>query len=498
MKRQIPTDVRTNVLERDAHKCVECGSKKGLNLHHLLPEKFGGFETPDNLITLCAVHHKAKHVEFHMYYGDSRSIVAQMRSFTDRVSTLTNNFFGLMGKQRLKPVLFLLTRQRSFRPKQERVIRDVLAGKDVLFVTPTGSGKSLCFQLPGLLLPGPTLVISPLKSLMKDQVEGLLKRKIPATYINSDLSDKEKATRTRLALEGLFRFLYVTPERFFKPRFNPSNRLIRPYEILAIDEAHCIDLWGRNFRPSYAKLGQLRNTLHNQPTLALTATASKRVQDEIVRSLGIPNAKRYVTGFYRREIELYSLLLPVKADYDDQGKLQRDEKAVDAAKADFIRRILTAPKYYRPNPTRRLRLIREDVYPRKLRLLQESLSEYFGMRRGFYSELFKTYQSALRKRPLRIWSGFREARSHAYAIPNDDKLADAWPKNLVVTTLPIRQKPITYCHALIGKSLMASHGVRLTSTDRSYGYWPRVRELASSARRPKELSRDGAAKRSWH
>ncbi|MEX2210019.1 MAG: DEAD/DEAH box helicase [Patescibacteria group bacterium] len=433
-KREIPAEVRAEVLERDENKCRECGSKQGLNLHHVLPEQFGGKETPDNLITVCKLHHKAKHVEFHMFYGDSRSVVAHMRRYADQVRQLSGNFFGLMGEVRLKPVLYLLTGQRTFRPSQEEVIRDVLAGRDVLFVTPTGSGKSLCFQLPGLLLDGQTMVISPLKSLMKDQVEGLLKRKVPATYINSDLGTHEKNQRIKFALEGLFRFLYVTPERFFQPRLNLKNRLIRKYKLLAVDEAHCIDLWGRNFRPSYAKLGELKKALGSPPTLALTATASKRVQKEILKSLDMPNAKRYVTGFHRPEIELYNLQIPVGFKDEKTGDLLRSEEKVDAAKADLIERILKAPKYYKPNPRRRWRMIKRDIAPKKFALVKDALSEHREQRVSFYQTFFRKYKGELRaavklirdKKLKRGVSRLTKARQkvlwQTYQIVNDDKV----------------------------------------------------------------------------
>lgn len=307
-KRVIPPAVRRSVLERDGHACQECGDTKqkgaSLHLHHVIPEKFGGSEVPNNLITLCDIHHNARHLEFQAYYPASRSVFARMASFTRRL--LKN--IGLTDNNRqdnqLTALLRFLTDKDSFRPGQEEVIRSLVDGKDVLFVTPTGSGKSICYQVPGLLQDSPTLVISPLKTLLRDQVSFLVNKKVPATYVDSDVGTRDKANRIRLIRDKVFRFVFLTPERFFWTPLKADHPLLIDYGLLVIDEAHCIDKWGRHFRPSYSQLGKLRTALKQPPTLALTASASAKVQTRILKSLGIPSAKRVVTGFHRSEIKL--------------------------------------------------------------------------------------------------------------------------------------------------------------------------------------------------
>jgi len=199
------------------------------------------------------------------------------------------------------PLLPLLKRHfgyDSFRPLQEGIIRDSLAGRDTLAILPTGGGKSLCFQLSALARPGLTVVISPLISLMKDQVDALHAAGIEATFLNSSLQPAESRTRHRELQEGRYRLLYVAPERLMLPGFLES---IRQWNValLAVDEAHCISEWGHDFRPEYRQLGRLRQLLPAPPIMALTATATARVRDDIVEQLGLRDVRRYVASFNR-------------------------------------------------------------------------------------------------------------------------------------------------------------------------------------------------------
>ncbi len=187
---------------------------------------------------------------------------------------------------------------RSFRPLQEEIIRDSLAGRDVFAVLPTGGGKSLCFQLPALLRPGLTVVVSPLIALMKDQVDALHAAGVAATFLNSSLAAGESRPRLRGLHGGEFRLLYVAPERLMLSGFLEDLKKWN-VNLFAIDEAHCISEWGHDFRPEYRKLSSLREIFPGAPLMALTATATERVRGDIVRQLHLKNPANYVASFNR-------------------------------------------------------------------------------------------------------------------------------------------------------------------------------------------------------
>ncbi len=178
------------------------------------------------------------------------------------------------------------------------MIENVLAGRDVLCVMPTGGGKSLCYQLPALLLGGPTLVVSPLIALMKDQVDGLVERGLRATLLNSSLDPAEQRTRLAEIEAGRYDLVYVAPERFRSPRFVETMLRVRP-ALLAVDEAHCISEWGHDFRPDYARIGQARRQIGSPPCIALTATATDLVRRDIADQLDLRDPEQFVTGFDR-------------------------------------------------------------------------------------------------------------------------------------------------------------------------------------------------------
>ncbi|MBL8160256.1 RecQ family ATP-dependent DNA helicase [Candidatus Saccharibacteria bacterium] len=274
-----------------------------INLHHILPEQFGGKEEPDNLITLCDIHHKSMHAEFHAFYPDSQSVLLKMNRLTKTALSKIRRAMGVDDGYDLRPYLYFLTKQYSFRPGQLTAIRAALSGRDVLFVTPTGSGKSVCYQMPGLLGGSASLVISPLNALMKDQMESIWSKKIPTTYINSELSPEEKRKRYSFIRQHLYKFIFVAPERFDSKDPLTSN-LYTHYSHLVVDEAHAIDMWGMAFRPSYRKLGEIRRTLGDPPVIALTATASKETQKNITTSLNMKRPKVIVTGFEKKNIEI--------------------------------------------------------------------------------------------------------------------------------------------------------------------------------------------------
>ena len=186
----------------------------------------------------------------------------------------------------------------AFRPLQEEIIRTALESRDALVLMPTGGGKSLCYQLPALALPGITLVVSPLIALMKDQVDALTANGVSAAFLNSTLTaDEADAVETR-ALSGELKILYVAPERLAAPGFQHLLGRLR-VSFIAIDEAHCISEWGHDFRPDYRNLAALRRSFPGVPLMALTATATPRVREDIVRQLGLERAQTFLSSFNR-------------------------------------------------------------------------------------------------------------------------------------------------------------------------------------------------------
>ena len=192
----------------------------------------------------------------------------------------------------------------SFRGGQEEAIRSLLNKQHTLAIMPTGAGKSLIYQFAALHLDGLTLVISPLIALMKDQVDALNRKGIPATFINSAIPLPEQNQRLTLLAQGKFQLVYVAPERLRNVTFLRSLQSLT-LSLLAIDEAHCISEWGHDFRPDYLHIAEARHKLGNPLTIALTATATPKVQSDIVRLLGLPESThRIVTGFKRPNLTL--------------------------------------------------------------------------------------------------------------------------------------------------------------------------------------------------
>jgi ATP-dependent DNA helicase RecQ len=190
-----------------------------------------------------------------------------------------------------------------FRPLQAEIIDKVLLGEDALVLMPTGGGKSVCFQVPTMVLPGITIVISPLIALMKDQVQALLANGIQAAFVNSSLSVHEQSEIEQKAASGELKLLYISPEKLFQQGYLDFIKKLN-VSLLAIDEAHCVSTWGHDFRPEYTKLKILKQTFPKVPLLALTATADRVTRKDIMAQLGVPEAKVYISSFDRPNLSL--------------------------------------------------------------------------------------------------------------------------------------------------------------------------------------------------
>ncbi|MEZ4461637.1 MAG: RecQ family ATP-dependent DNA helicase [bacterium] len=232
----------------------------------------------------------------------------------------------------------------AFRPTQKDVIDSVLAGNDTLAIMPTGGGKSLCFQVPALLFDGLTIVVSPLISLMQDQVRQLQAAGVEAVLINSALTQEEYATNQQAVASGRAKLLYVAPETLLQPR---TKELLSKVKVscLTIDEAHCISQWGHDFRPEYRQLAEVRTSFPNAVCIALTATATPRVREDIAQSLNLAKSAQFVASFDRPNLFL-------KAEEKEGGydQLMRFIDQVEGTSESCIARPARPP---RPSPRAR-------------------------------------------------------------------------------------------------------------------------------------------------
>jgi ATP-dependent DNA helicase RecQ len=276
----------------------------------------------------------------------------------------------------------------AFRPGQEAAVSAILSGRDTVVVLPTGGGKSLCFQVPALLMRGLTVVVSPLISLMKDQVDALTAKGLPAAFINSTLSSAQVSDRLARVDRGEIKLLYVAPERFDFGK--TAERLRRAgVSLLAIDEAHCISQWGHDFRPSYLRVKNVHEALGSPTTIALTATATPEVRRDISRELALRDPETIITGFDRPNLTYY--VVPVKNDAEKERRIAEilrgkeglaviyasTRKAVDHLTTVLERAKIPAAGYHAGLDDARRRQVQEAFMTEKIRAIVATNA--FGM-----------------------------------------------------------------------------------------------------------------------
>ena len=276
----------------------------------------------------------------------------------------------------------------SFLPYQEDIIADILQKKDVIAVLPTGAGKSLCYQLPALEFSGVTLVVSPLISLMKDQVNSLEGKNIPAAYLNSSLGVKETRQVKEDVLNGKVKLLYVAPERLVKEEFL-DFLLDCGISLIAIDEAHCISEWGHDFRPEYRKLGMLREKFPGVPIVALTATATRKVRDDIKLQLKFKEGmygehrasfnRENLNYIIRQKDNAYYYIRAYLEDHPDYSGIIycHSRKSVERMANDLVMDGIEAAPYHAGLPQKERTENQEKFQKGKLRIIVATIA--FGM-----------------------------------------------------------------------------------------------------------------------
>jgi len=331
----------------------------------------------------------------------------------------------------------------EFRPEQRDIIESVLSGRDNFVLMPTGGGKSLCYQLPALELPGLTLVISPLIALMKDQVDALLANGVKAAFINSSLSYDENARTQTRAEAGDLKILYVAPERmagnfkFFLQGLDIS--------LIAVDEAHCISEWGHDFRPDYRNLKMLKNIFRNVPIIALTATATAKVRDDILKQLLIEDGRIFVSGFNRPNLHLRVLekkntfhkLLNLLKNYQKESIIVYcfSRKDTEKIAADLNNAGYKALPYHAGLDARKRKRTQELFIRDEIKIMVATIAFGMGIDKpdvrlvvhytfpksleGYYQEIGRAGRDGLRSECVMFYT-FADARKHQFFINEID------------------------------------------------------------------------------
>jgi len=284
-------------------------------------------------------------------------------------------------------VLFKYYGYTAFRPAQETLIDSLLSGRDVLGVMPTGAGKSVCFQIPALMLGGVTLVVSPLISLMKDQVAQLRRGNVPAAFVNSSLTAEQYREVLRRAGEGRYKIVYVAPERLETESFLRFSRET-PISLVAVDEAHCVSQWGQDFRPSYLRIARFIAGLGERPVVgAFTATATAKVKKDVARLLGLRDPLGLTTGFDRPNL-YFEVAKPKNKSNHFHGLIDMragmcgivycaTRKTVDSVCAELRRRGVSASRYHAGLEDLERRLNQDDFIQNRVTVMVATNA--FGM-----------------------------------------------------------------------------------------------------------------------
>ena len=364
--------------------------------------------------------------------------------------------------------LDLIVRSRfghqGFRPGQREVVEHVVEGGDALVVMPTGSGKSLCYQVPALARGGMSIVVSPLIALMKDQVDGLCEQGIRATFLNSSLTSSEYRERSDAVARGEIELLYVAPERF-SPSFLSFLSSV-DIRMLAVDEAHCLSQWGHDFRPDYLRLGRVREALGSPPTMALTATATPMVQRDILKTLRIEGAGRFVRGFDRENLMLEVMHVSSKNQKDAllPELVEPGPALVYAATRKNVERAVAALRaagkrvgmYHAGMPVEQRTRVQEDFMEGRVPVV--CATNAFGMGidkrdiraivhydlpgtvEAYYQEIGRAGRDGRTSRAVLMFNR-SDRRIHEFFIDNSHPPAD-WTRRLYAWLLDQRENPV--------------------------------------------------------